>query len=124
MNGNRYLLDTNVFIHAIQQQIKLPPAHYYYSIITELELLSFPHLSTADEIAIRNVLKQLTRADLDEQVKAATIRIRRSSQMKLPDSIISASAIVNEATLVTNDQKLAKTHGSSVISINDLLNPS
>ncbi|WP_427046987.1 hypothetical protein [Halomonas casei] len=44
MSGS-YLLDTNVFINAITRQLHLPPADYAYSVITELELLSFPNLS-------------------------------------------------------------------------------
>lgn len=43
MSGN-YLLDTNVFINAIDRQLRLPAAHYAYSVITALELLAFPGL--------------------------------------------------------------------------------
>ncbi|WP_404415236.1 type II toxin-antitoxin system VapC family toxin [Marinospirillum sp.] len=121
MNGNRYLLDTNIFINAIHQKIKLPIAHYAFSVITELELLGFPGLNSTDEAVIKAILQQLTRIELNEQIRAETIQIRRSSLMKLPDSIISASAIVTGATLVTDDIKLAQKHNSSVISLDDLL---
>lgn len=43
MSG-KYLLDTNVFINAIERQLRLPSAHYAFSVITELELLAFPSL--------------------------------------------------------------------------------
>ncbi len=43
MSGS-YLLDTNVFINAIERQLRLPSANYVYSVITELELLAFPGL--------------------------------------------------------------------------------
>lgn len=122
MSGSSYFLDTNVFINAIHQRVKLPAADYFYSIITELELLAFPGLSHADEVTIKMVLAQLVSVDLNESVRAETIRIRRTSQMKLPDSIISASAIVTGATLVTNDMKLTQKHNGLVISLDDLLN--
>ncbi|EHJ91154.1 hypothetical protein [Vreelandella boliviensis] len=126
MNGN-YLLDTNVFINAIERQLRLPPAHYAYSVITELELLAFPGLLPQEEHAIKVILAQLTRVELDHQVKTETIKVRRSTQMKLPDSIISASAsasasaFVASSTLFTDDIKLAAKHSGNVISLDALL---
>ena len=121
MSGS-YLLDTNVFINAIERQLRLPAAHYAYSVITELELLAFPGLRPEEEQAIKTILAQLTRVELEHQVKSETIKVRRSTQMKLPDSIISASAYVTEATLVTDDVKLATQHAGDVISLEALLN--
>ncbi|MCH4809982.1 type II toxin-antitoxin system VapC family toxin [Vreelandella neptunia] len=120
MSGS-YLLDTNVFINAIERQLRLPSAHYAYSVITELELLAFPGLPPEEEQAIKVILSQLTRVELNHQVQAETIKIRRSTQMKLPDSIISASAFVVAATLVTDDVKLAAKHAGNVISLDALL---
>ncbi|MCL5424617.1 MAG: type II toxin-antitoxin system VapC family toxin [Gammaproteobacteria bacterium] len=120
MIGN-YLLDTNVFINAIDRQLRLPAANYAYSVITELELLAFPGLLIEDEQAVKMILAQLTRVELDHQVKNETIKVRRSTQMKLPDRIISASASVVAATLVTDDVKLAAKHGGNVISLDALL---
>lgn len=120
MSGN-YLLDTNVFINAIERQLRLPAAHYAYSVITELELLAFPGLLPQEEQAIKVILAQLTRVELDHQVKTETIKVRRNTQMKLPDSIISASAFVAASTLVTDDVKLAAKHSGNVISLDALL---
>ncbi|WP_164834410.1 MULTISPECIES: type II toxin-antitoxin system VapC family toxin [Halomonadaceae] len=41
--------------------------------------------------------------------------------MKLPDSIISASATVTQTTLVTDDAKLAAKHPGKAMSLNMLL---
>jgi predicted nucleic acid-binding protein len=120
MNGS-YLLDTNVFINAIGRQLHLPSAHYAYSVITELELLTFPGLPQEEEQTIKAILGQLNRVELGHQVKEETIKIRRSTQMKLPDSIISASALVASATLVTDDIKLAAKHSGDVITLDVLL---
>ncbi|MBL1266657.1 MAG: type II toxin-antitoxin system VapC family toxin [Halomonas sp.] len=120
MSGN-YLLDTNVFINAIERRLCLPAAHYAYSVITELELLAFPGLLPQEEHAIKVILAQLTRVELDHQVKTETIKVRRNTQMKLPDSIISASAFVAASTLVTDDVKLAAKHSGNVISLDALL---
>ncbi|WP_110648664.1 type II toxin-antitoxin system VapC family toxin [Salinicola peritrichatus] len=121
MSGS-YLLDTNVFINAIRRRLQLPAAHYTYSVITELELLGFPGLASEEEHAIQAVLDQLTRVELDSSVRAETIRVRRNTQMKLPDSIICASALVTAATLVTDDVKLAQKYAGDVISLDAFLN--
>ena len=62
--GN-YLLDTNVFINAIERQLCLPPAYYAYSVITELELLGF-QVDPFEEQAI-SALQLLTRVELTTQ---------------------------------------------------------
>jgi len=43
MSG-RYLLDTNAIIYALNDGKVFPSAHYAISIITEMELLSYPKL--------------------------------------------------------------------------------
>ena len=120
MSGD-YLLDTNVFINAIEQQLCLPPAHYAYSVMTELELLCFPDLPLQEEQAISALLAKLTRVELNQPVRVETINTRRHTRMKLPDSIISASATVTQATLVTDDATLAAKHPGKAISLNMLL---
>lgn len=120
MSGD-YLLDTNVFINAIKRQLCLPPAHYAYSVITELELLGFPGLPLQEEQAISALLANLTRVELNHLVKQETINTRRHTLMKLPDSIISASATVTQTTLVTDDATLAARHPGKAISLNMLL---
>ena len=52
MSGN-YLLDTNAIINALKAQIQLAIGSYYISIITELELLSFPKLTLNEEIELK-----------------------------------------------------------------------
>ena len=121
MSGS-YLLDTNAFINAIRRGIKLPSARYSYSVITELELLSFPELSLEEEYAICSILRYMNRIELDDNIRRKTISVRRDKRMKLPDSIISASAICISATLVTDDAKMAGQHLGSVISLSALVN--
>lgn len=59
MSG-KYLLDTNAVIYALNQKLRLPPAHYAVSVITKMELLSWPSLTGSDEAALQAVLKNLT----------------------------------------------------------------
>ncbi|XKH61526.1 type II toxin-antitoxin system VapC family toxin [Halomonas sediminis] len=121
MSGS-YLLDTNVFINAIRHGVRLPLASYSYSVITELELLSFPGLPSEEEASIRSILRSMTRIELGDDIKDEVIRVRRGTRMKLPDSIISASAIVTSATLVMDDAKMVSQHAGDVVSLDALVN--
>jgi hypothetical protein len=101
----RYLLDTNAIIYLISGRLvlPLPDGQYSVSIITEIELLSFPGLSAEEEQKIRDLLFLLNRVQLTDAVRDETIRLRRKNRLKLPDAIIAASAMIDDAVLLTND---------------------
>jgi hypothetical protein len=101
----RYLLDTNAIIYLISGRLvlPLPDGQYSVSIVTEIELLSFPGLSAEEEQKIRDLLFLLNRVQLTDAVRDETIRLRRKNRLKLPDAIIAASAMIVDAVLLTND---------------------
>ena len=107
---NRYLLDTNTIIYALNQGTKLPNGRYFISIITEIELLCFAHLTKSDEETLKHLLSQFESIELNNSVKEKTITIRKEAKLKLPDSIIVASALDNDAILVTSDKQLLNAH--------------
>ena len=53
---HRYLLDTNAIIYLVGGQLAepLPAGHYSFSVISEIELLSFSGLSGEDEQKLAN----------------------------------------------------------------------
>lgn len=55
MAGN-YLLDTNIFIYAINQGLRLPEQTYTASVITAMELLSWPGLGDPTAIQMDCIL--------------------------------------------------------------------
>lgn len=55
----------------------LPDGRYSVSIITEIELLSFPGISTEEEQKIRDLLLLLDRVHLTDTVRDEAIRLRR-----------------------------------------------
>ncbi|NCD42760.1 MAG: type II toxin-antitoxin system VapC family toxin [Bacteroidia bacterium] len=121
MSGNRYLLDTNIVIAALNDQLVFPAAEYYVSVITEIELLSFHSLSKADELQIKCFLRDVHIVELTTKIKEQTIALRRDKRLKLPDAIICASAIINEAKLVTEDVRLHNGVVEKVITLNNFL---
>ena len=116
-----YLLDTNIIIYAINQELILPAANYSISVITEMELLSFPGLSSIEAAQLRDSLEHMTTFPLDERVKQRAIEIRSNTSLKLPDSIISATALVHEKNPVSNDTKLTTCHTGRKTTLEELV---
>lgn len=103
------ILDTNVLILFFSGRLtdSLPyNDNMGYSVITELELLSYPQLSVEDEHNIKRFLDKILSIPLTEDIKKHTITLRKRYKIKLPDAIICATAMVNDATLLTNDKQL------------------
>ena len=119
MNG-KILLDTNAIIYALNDGLKLPKAHYTISIITEIELFSYPKLTTKEETNITNLLKNFEIFTLSDEIKTMTIKIRKTYGIKLPDSIICATALVHDITLITNDKQLSKVSDLKILSLKEL----
>lgn len=109
----RYLVDTNAIIYLVGGRLasSLPDGQYSVSVITEIELLSFPGISAEEEQKIRDLLLLLDRVHLTDAVRDEAIRLRRKFRLKLPDAIIAASALTNDAILLTNDQALSSIDG-------------
>lgn len=119
MSG-RYLLDTNTIIYAINRKLKLPKAHYAVSVITKMELLSWPQLTQDDEQQLMAALAAIKVQHLTDEVQQMAVKIRRTTSLKLPDSIISATAINGGFVLVTDDDKLRTRHVGKSIKLEDL----
>jgi predicted nucleic acid-binding protein len=113
MNSDRYLIDTNIFILMFNNRLSenIPQGEIACSIITEMELLSFPALTSAEETMIRNRLACITVYGINQAVKEETILLRRGHRLKLPDAIIAATAVVHNAVLVSNDRVLQSAPG-------------
>ncbi len=112
----RYLLDTNVALYFLGGRLlhPLPTGEFYVSIISEMELLSYPSLSPDESLRIREFLGQVILVGLSDDVKQMTISLRKKYRLKLPDAIICATASLNGAILLSNDAQLARVTEISV----------
>lgn len=75
------------------------------SFITELELLSFPKISPDTEETIKGLLENCHVVDITPELKDITIEFRRKSKLKLPDSIVAATAFSLKLPLLTADKQ-------------------
>ncbi len=99
--------DTNVLIRLLEGDelvaTLLAGKTIYISEITEMEMQCKPNQPAEDRKLIRLLLDDCIIIELNSQVKAEAIRIRRMTRMKLMDAIVAASAVVTGLPLLTAD---------------------
>lgn len=107
-----HALDTNVALYHLSGKLAgpLPSGPLLVSIVTEIELLAFKPLTTAERNAITVFLAGVTIIDLDQTIKAETIWMRLTG-LRLPDAVVAATASVYGAELLTHDARLLRTPG-------------
>ena len=122
----RWLLDTNVWIDAhagkadacqvFAQARAAQGAWAGFSAITKLEALGYSGLTAADEKALRELLAQFEEVPVMPAVIDEAIRLRRLHKMKTPDAIIAATAMLQQAEVITrNTADFKKVAGLSVL---------
>ena len=108
--GERYLLDTNVILDFMGK--KLPEKSEFFlseiiddqiniSAINKMELLGFSNVE-------QNLIDFVGFAEIyhiDDKIIDQTIELRKKYKIKLPDTIIAATAIVNNFTLISRNFK-------------------
>ncbi|MDD5461133.1 MAG: type II toxin-antitoxin system VapC family toxin [Methylococcales bacterium] len=113
------VLDTNAVLYFLAGRLSepLPQADFYVSVITEIELLSYPLINREYEIEIRDFLNDVTIINLTEKIKQSAIAFRRQYRLKLPDALIVATAYNLNAELFTNHIKLLNLSELSIKSL-------
>lgn len=100
------VLDTNTLIYAINQGRLIMPHFNTVSIITEIELLSYSKLTEQDKIELKKVLQWFHIEGLTRPIKEMAIELRYQTGLKLPDSIVLATAEYLKLPLITSDKRL------------------
>lgn len=108
MNGNKYLLDTNIVLYIISGDKTIATylsfQDLYLSIISEIELFGFHKLTQKEEKDLKSFLAGFRLVQLDDVVKNEAIALRKKYNLKLPDCIVAATAITWNLTLITADK--------------------
>ena len=122
----RWLLDTNVWIDAhagkadacrvFDQARAAQRAWVGFSAITKLEVLGYSGLTAADDRSLRELLTQFEEVPVLPAVIDEAIRLRRLHRMKTPDAIVAATALLQQAEIVTrNTVDFKKVAGLTVL---------
>ena len=119
MNGNSYLLDTNIVLYMLDGDETLTEMLYrkklYVSFINELELLSYSSLNSKERERIVRFLEDCIVVDINEHIKEETIRLRRAYKLKLPDSIVLGTGSYLSIPVISSDKEFKKIKGSKII---------
>jgi len=112
MNGTDIFIDTNICIYLLDGDLvvaeMLQDQGIYISIITEMELYAY-HDSNPNSLKILNsFIETVSIVNIEEKVKLNAIKIRKNTKLKLPDSIIAASALTYKLPLLTADKGLSR----------------
>jgi predicted nucleic acid-binding protein len=108
----RYIYDTNIFIYylagepivdSLFAEDFLNLHDILMSPIVRIELLSFSGLSEGEEQAIEDLLSQFSSVSLSREIEDQTIQLKRRHKIKLPDAIIAATALNQDAFLLTRN---------------------
>ena len=124
----KIMLDSSVLIalmdsrdahhEAVVSRLGKGSDHYEISAIALMETLIAPFAATPNMgEKIREELLDFFRVihPVSEEVAVAAARIRARTQLKVPDALISATAILAGAQLWTLDKKLAKAHKGALL---------
>ena len=127
MSGNKnVILDSNIVIYLSQKKLSIDEIfqenrEYSISLVTYMEILSYNFPSTEEEDFVRKLLSLFKIIDITKKIAQEVIRLKKKRKIKLPDAIIVATALVENAVLYTNDKQLHSVEGLAVCYFNPLL---
>lgn len=114
----RYLIGTSAVIKYLNAT--LPPSgsnlmdgiidtESIISLITEIELRVWEPINVLDKQIYETFINGSTILDLNRSIVDQAIAVRKKYRLKLPDAFIAATAIVNDLTLIAdNDRDFGK----------------
>jgi predicted nucleic acid-binding protein len=111
MPKTKYLIDTNILIYHVAGLKEctdfinkvLTQNSFNISIITKIEFLGWKKHSTIGFDKCRLLIDSANVYMLDEDIANKAVELKRSTNIKLADAVIAATALVNNLTLVTRN---------------------
>jgi predicted nucleic acid-binding protein len=109
----QYLIDTNVVSDYFSASLPATGLQFMdsvidavpnLSLITQIELLCWK-TDIAKEKAVKDFITDSEVLDITPDVVSHCVNIRREKKIKTPDAIIAATAIANDYTLISNNDK-------------------
>jgi predicted nucleic acid-binding protein len=107
--GTKYLIDSNVIIDFFNGKLPYPGRQLlsgtepFISIITYIELFSSNNIPIVEYQQLQSFVDMATIYQVNLQIAAETVAIRKKHKIKLPDAIIAATAIAYDFGLITRN---------------------
>ena len=118
MNGFSFVADTNFLISVHEGKEYVEPfldSAPIISVISEIELLGWPQLSTKDIQLLRSLLDDCIIFELTADIRKLAIEIRQQIKIKTPDAIIAATSQYLKLPLITSDKGFKNVPGIELI---------
>ena len=121
----RWVLDSNVWIEGVtgvpdaaNALLKAGTVDWCgYSSMSRLEVFGFPKLTPLDEQRFQILMAQFQEVSISTGIIDVAIQLRRQVKIKVPDAIVAATALVEQADLITrNVSDFQRIPGLTVIS--------
>ena len=123
--ASRYLIDTSAVIKYLNGTFPETALGFLdavvddessISFISKIELQVWAPENPDDLLIYQQFVANSVIFGIDEHVVSETIRVRKTHKIKLPDALIAATAIVNNLTLIAdNDKDFLKISGLNYI---------
>jgi predicted nucleic acid-binding protein len=96
------LLDTDILIDHLRghRRLDLIDNAWRISVVTRCELFAGRN---TDEARLRQVLKRMVELPVEKHVAESAGRIRRTTQLTVPDALIAATALEHQLPLMTRN---------------------
>jgi predicted nucleic acid-binding protein len=108
-----FVFDSNILISHLNKALDvfsfietLPDCDVYINRVVEIETLARPGMTAEEEAVAKLLLSGFKRADFTDAMRDEAARIRRDKTLLLPDAVIAATAIILNATVLSNDPHL------------------
>ncbi|MFY8037022.1 MAG: type II toxin-antitoxin system VapC family toxin [Cyclobacteriaceae bacterium] len=119
MNGRNVLVDTNILIYLLKGDQTaaelLSGKDLFISFVSQIELSSGKSLSNKQLESIEILIDSTIVLESSPSINNKASELRRNFNIKLPDAIIIATALVNNLPLITADAEMIKIGQARII---------
>ena len=111
--GQRFLIDTNTIIYYMNNEIpqkelnkvkQILKDSFIVSIISNIETLGWYNIAEDEKVKLTDFLSYSSVIYIDKRIQDKAIEIRQTKKIKLGDSIIAATALIHNLTIVTRNE--------------------
>lgn len=120
-----YLLDTNIIINYLANRFSESDMHFLdeivnsipaISVISKIEILSFNSDENNSNL-LRDFINDSNVINLNDEIVENCIILRKEKKIKLPDSIIAATASILNLRLITCDKGFSNIDNTLIMNI-------
>jgi predicted nucleic acid-binding protein len=110
--GQKYLIDSNIIIGYLTKQLPQKGLEFVrnaindsflISVIVKIEVLGFKNDDNELDKLLIDFISNAIIISIDDEIVNATIDLKKSRRIKLPDAIIATTALVSNYTLLTRN---------------------